>query len=202
MDQLHVVTYIDLAAKSVEPALAALKRYRTAVRGEAGNTATTLFQEIGRPDRLAVIETWADQKALDAHAAAASTSTLAADLKPHLVAPVDSRAHTSYQVGARSTGSAEAIYVHTHVDVPPPQLPALEPMLKEWGEASRKAQGAIWLDILQSPARKNHFTTVEGWSTRAAFDAQALSPHARLFREKLAPMLGALYDQRLFRIVE
>ena len=69
-------------------------------------------------------------------------------------------------------------------------------------EASRKAAGAIWLDILQSPARKNHFTTLEGWSTRATFDAQALSAHAREFREKLGPMLGALYDQRLFKIVE
>ena len=202
MDHIHVVTYVDLAAKAVEPALAALKRYSTAARGEAGATAVTLFQEIGRPDRLAVIETWADQTALAAHGAAASTTTLASDLKPHLVAPVDSRPHTSYQVGARTPGGPDAIYVHTHVDVPPPQLPALEPMLKEWGEASRKTAGAIWLDILQSPARKNHFTTVEAWSTRAAFDAQALSPHARQFRDKLGPMLGALYDQRLFKVVD
>lgn len=202
MDHIHVVTYIDLAAKGVEPALAALKRYRTAARGETGNTAVTVFQEIGRPDRLAVIETWADPASHDAHRTAASTTALATALKPHLVAPIDSRPHTSYQVGARSAGGANAIYVHTHVDVPPPQLPALEPMLKEWGEASRKAAGVIWLDILQSPARKNHFTTVEGWSTRAAFDAQALSPHARQFRDKLGPMLGALYDQRLFKVVD
>ena len=84
MDHIHVVTYIDLAAKGVEPALAALKRYRTAARGETGNTAVTVFQEIGRPDRLAVIETWADPASHDAHRTAASTTALAANIDFHV----------------------------------------------------------------------------------------------------------------------
>ena len=56
--------------------------------------------------------------------------------------------------------------------------------------------------MLQQTNRLNHFTVVETWRSRQAFDANSMSAHQREFRDKLAPMAGALYDERLYEILE
>jgi quinol monooxygenase YgiN len=40
---------------------------------------------------------------------------------------------------------------------------------------------------------------VEAWSNRGAFDVHQMRKETREFRTKLAPMTGALYDERLFK---
>src|SRR2546423_586136 len=47
----------------------------------------------------------------------------------------------------------------------------------------------------------NHFTVIEIWASREAFDAHGMAPHVREFRDRLAPMSGALYDERLYEAV-
>jgi quinol monooxygenase YgiN len=54
-------------------------------------------------------------------------------------------------------------------------------------------------DVLQQSARTNHFEMVEIWNSPEAQDAHEISPGNRDFRAKLAPLLGALYDQRVYR---
>jgi len=39
------------------------------------------------------------------------------------------------------------------------------------------------------------------WRSREAFDANAASAHQREFRDKLAGMAGALYDERLYEFL-
>ena len=41
----------------------------------------------------------------------------------------------------------------------------------------------------------------EIWRSREAFDANGMSAHQREFRDKLAGMTGALYDERLYEIL-
>jgi quinol monooxygenase YgiN len=55
--------------------------------------------------------------------------------------------------------------------------------------------------VVQQTNRPNHFTVVEVWRDRAAFDAHGMAAHTRRFREQLAPMSGALYDERLYAIL-
>jgi quinol monooxygenase YgiN len=50
--------------------------------------------------------------------------------------------------------------------------------------------------------RPNHFTLEEGWASHLAFDAHQAAAPTRQFRDKLTPMLGALYDQRIYRGLE
>jgi len=38
---------------------------------------------------------------------------------------------------------------------------------------------------------------VEVWQSREAFEAHDASPHTRAYREKLQPMLGSPFDERL-----
>ena len=68
-------------------------------------------------------------------------------------------------------------------------------------EGSQKEAGAARFDVYQQTNRPNHFTVVEVWKDQAAMDAHAVAAHTKEFRQKLGPMLGALYDDRLFKAI-
>ena len=91
-----------------------------------------------------------------------------------------------------------AVYVVTHVDVIPPRKDDGVAALKRLAEDARKDPGLVRFDVVQQVNRPNHFTVVEVWADRKAFDAHVMAPHTRQFRERLAPMNGALYDERLY----
>jgi quinol monooxygenase YgiN len=61
--------------------------------------------------------------------------------------------------------------------------------------------GNISYDVLQQANRPNHFTVVEEWANRKALDGHAMAAHTLAFREKLLPMAGALFDERLYAIM-
>ena len=65
--------------------------------------------------------------------------------------------------------------------------------------ASRRESGALRFDLLQSTERANHETLAEAWESEAARRAHEVSAAARAFRRGLGPLLGALYDDRLYR---
>jgi len=88
----------------------------------------------------------------------------------------------------------------THVDVPPPRRQDAEALLKTVAEESRKDEGNVRYDVLQeSPNRTNHFTIFATWRDAKAFESHEVKPHVRRFREALGPMLGAPYDDRLYK---
>ena len=53
--------------------------------------------------------------------------------------------------------------------------------------------------MVQQTNRPNHFTVIEAWKDRKAYDASRSADAQRQFRDKLGPMLGALYDERLYQ---
>src|SRR6266850_2060672 len=92
-----------------------------------------------------------------------------------------------------------ALYVVTHVDVPPQGREETEVLLKRLAEESRKDDGNVRYDVFQQTApRTNHFTVLGTWRDRSACDAHETKAHTKQFRESLAPMLGAPYDERLY----
>ena len=56
--------------------------------------------------------------------------------------------------------------------------------------------------VWQQTSRPNHFTVVEVWKDQKAYDARGSAAPQRTFRDKLGPMLGALYDERLYRSID
>src|SRR5438132_12585123 len=67
------VAYFDVMPASKAAAVTAFKQYRDLSRKEDGFVRFEFFEQAGRPGHLSLIETWANQKAFDAHAAAAHT---------------------------------------------------------------------------------------------------------------------------------
>src|SRR5205823_13578213 len=94
---------------------------------------------------------------------------------------------------------ADALYVLTHVDVFPVHKDAAIELVKVQAEAARKDDGNLRYDVVQWDGHPNHFTLVEVWRDRKAFDASVTTPHNKEFRDKLTPLEGALYDERLYQ---
>ena len=197
---IYVATYLDAQLPSVNQAVALIKQYRTATAMEKGNAGTEVVQEIGRPNHFVIIELWNDQQAFDTHEKSAHTAEFRSKLKAIHSSPYDQRVHQGLAVDTRPwPKGGGTVSVVTHVDVPPQRKDETEVLLKRTAEDSRKDDGNLRYDVFQQTApRTNHFTVVEVWKDRNAFDSHELKPHTRQFRETLGPMLGAPYDERLY----
>src|SRR2546422_7395885 len=70
---LYVVTYVEVRPPAKSEAATLLKSYRDATRREEGNLRSEAVQHAARPGQFVLLTAWKDQKAYEAHAAAAST---------------------------------------------------------------------------------------------------------------------------------
>jgi quinol monooxygenase YgiN len=98
---------------------------------------------------------------------------------------------------ALAQGAGGRLHVVAHVDVTPKFADDTAKALLAYGVDSRKDAGAVRIDVLVEAGRPNHFTLIELWESRAAYDAHIAKDHTRAFREKLHPWLGSPYDERL-----
>lgn len=199
---IHVATYVEVATGSVKEGIALLKQYRDAARKEDGSTRVGVGQELGRANRFVVLEIWKDQAAFDAHGKSAGTTAFRDKLKSIQNAPYDERVHSGMAVAESQPTAKGAVYVVSHVDVPPPRKDEVVAALNPLAEQSRKGAGNVRFDVWQQTSRPNHFTVVEAWKDQKAYDARGSAAPQRDFRAKLGPMLGALYDERLFRTID
>jgi len=200
---LFIATYFEVGASSAKDGAALLTQYRDAARKEGGNMRAEVAREIGRPTRFIVLETWKDQTAFDAHGKSAGTTAFRDKFKAIQAGPYDERIHNSLNVAANDPLSGKrTIVVASHVDVPPPRKDECIAALNPLADASRKAGGNQRFEVQQQTSRPNHFTVVEVWKDKKAYDGSRAADTQRQFRDKLGPMLGALYDERLYRVIE
>jgi quinol monooxygenase YgiN len=195
----YTATYVEVVPPSAVEGAALLRQYRQASRQDADNLRFEVLQRLDRPNQFTILAAWTDQKAFEAHAAAAPTREFRDKLRPLLASPNDERLHNALSVGpAPAAGAAGTVYAVTHVDVIPPRKDDAVTLLKQLVEDSRKDPGNVRFDVVQQTNRPNHFTVVEAWKDRQTFDAHGMAAHTRLFRDQLTPMSGALYDERLY----
>jgi quinol monooxygenase YgiN len=199
---IYVATYVEVGTASAKDGVGLLKQYRDATGKEDGNTRVGVGQEMGRANRFVMLEIWKDQAAFDAHGKSASTAAFRDKLKSIQNAPYDERVHSGMAVADSPASAKGAVYVVSHVDVPPPKKDEVIAALNPLAEQSRKGTGNLRFDVWQQTSRPNHFTVVEAWKDQKAYDARGSAGPQRDFRAKLGPMLGALYDERLFRTIE
>jgi quinol monooxygenase YgiN len=198
---VYVATYIDVESSSLNNGMSLIKQYREDVRMERGNASVNVVQEIGRTNRFVVIEVWNDQSSFDAHEKAEHTARFRAALKSIHNSPFDQRVHRGFAIDSRPPlTERDTVFVVTHVDVPPQRTNETEVLLRSLAEESRRDEGNIRYEVFQQATSHNHFTIVETWRNAKGFDSHEKKPHTRQFREALGPMLGAPYDERLYRL--
>jgi quinol monooxygenase YgiN len=200
---VYVVTYFEADPAMVPRVASALRRAVAQARQTDGNTGFLALRERERPGRFAIVESWRDQTAHDAHAAAAKA--LADQLQPFLVSPLDSRPSVPLDVGGppfnAGAGLRAVIVVLTHVDVLPAGKDQTIDLVKALAAASRKEDGNLFFNVLQQANRGNHMTLVEAWRDRTAFLSHVVAGPTKDFRAKLTPLAGALYDERLYEVI-
>ena len=205
----YVVSYIEVKPTAVAEATRLVQRFRRATRREAGNLRAEALQRIAQAHQFVLLEAWKDQAAADAHAKAPATAAFRDKIRTIQIAPIDERVHFALSVGPLDIKSPFGRYwlpggtvaVVTHVDVIPPQRENGTAITKHLAEESRKEVGSLRFEAVTQVNRQNHFTVIEVWRTRAAADAHSAAAHTLGFRDKLAPASGALYDERIYRIL-
>lgn len=199
---VHVVTYVDVAIGAGKAAAVLLREYREATRKEAGNERSEIARELGRDNRFVVLQIWKDYAAFEAHGKGAASEAMRSKLGSIQQGPPDQRVHNTLAVAAPGTiDSTRAVFVVSHVDVPPPRKDDCIALLNPLAADSRKGAGNLRFEVVQQTTRPNHFSVVEAWSDRAAFEKRSTATPQKTFRDKLGPMLGALYDERIYKMV-
>jgi quinol monooxygenase YgiN len=189
--------YIEAGPILARTAASALRTFRAEARNDPGIVNLELLQRIDRPNQFVLLGAWTDQNTFESHFETLHAKKLGDKIGTMLAAPSDMRQHNPLSVAA-SRSEASALYVVTHVDVVPPQKDAAMAELKTLAEESRKQTGNLRFDVWQQANRPNHFTVIEAWSNRGAFDLHQMQRPTKEFRGKLVTMTGALYDERLY----
>lgn len=194
------VAYFEAAKPDIAKVATATRQFAEASRKAPGNSAFDAFEEIGRPSRLATFEAWRDKAAFDQHNTSAPSAAFRDKVQPMLVGPFEIREFSGFSMAEPSTEpSRGAVYVLTHVDVFPAGKDQAAALVAALAAAGRKLPGNLLFDVLQVEGHSNHFTLVEGWHDRGAFDASLMAASTREFRQKITPLEGALYDERLYQ---
>jgi quinol monooxygenase YgiN len=196
---LYTVSYIEVGPVLAKIAGGALHGYREAARSDA--VSLDVLQRIDRPNQFVVIAAWADQKAFEAHQAGEQTKKLNEKLVTMLASPTDIRQHSTLSVSEAKSGK-DVVFTITHVDVVPAEKDNAANALEQLADSSRKHAGNLIFDVWRQASRPNHFTVVESWTNRGAFDLHQMQKETREFRGKLGSILGALYDERLYKILK
>lgn len=199
----YVVTYLEVVPAAKVEAANLLKQVADASRKETGNKRFDILQRLDRDNQFAILEAWTDLKAAQAHGAGAALNQFKAKLTPLRASFYDERPSNGITVAPASGPiGKDAVYSITHVDVVPPSKDECIALLKKVGEETRKEANALRFEAWQQNNRANHFTVMEIWKNRGGVDSHVASAWTKEFREKLGPMSGALYDERLYSSVE
>jgi quinol monooxygenase YgiN len=200
---VYVVSYVDVAPAARGTAANLLRQLANASRKDEGNTRFDILQRTAPSNQFGIVAVWKDQKAYDAHLAAAHSKEFRDKIKPYLISAIDDRVHTGMEIAGTpaAKNGRGAIVVVTHVDVPPPKKDECIAALKTLVADSRKETGSVRFDVFQQGNRPNHFSVVEIWKNHGAYDAHITAATTKKFRDQLTPMSGALYDERLYKAI-
>ena len=97
-----------------------------------------------------------------------------------------------------AANAGKKLYVVTYIDVFPNFAADTAKALEEFAANSRKDPGSVRMEVMRDVDRVNHFTIVEVWQTRQAYEAHLSRPHTKSFRDKIQPGLGSPFDERLY----
>jgi quinol monooxygenase YgiN len=199
----YSVTYVSVRPSARMPAITAVRQYRDASRKEDGYGRIEVFEQAGPPGHFAIVETWRDQQAFDAHASAAHTKQFKDTLQPIRITGYDERPYKTFTMAAAAgMPTGDAVHVVSHVDTIGGEKGGGPDLVRKMAEASRRERGSLRYDVLQGMTRANHFTVVETWANQAAYDAHAAAPHTKQYREAMVPVTGSPLDERIYKAVE
>jgi quinol monooxygenase YgiN len=103
---------------------------------------------------------------------------------------------------AGAAWAQSAVYVITHIDLMPAGTENGVAALKSFAAETLREPGCTRFEILQQDGRPNHLTLVGIWKDQKAFDLHDSSAYTKTFREKMQPLIGSPWDERLHQLIK
>lgn len=199
---LHAVAYFDVAPAGVEATRSQLNRYRDASKEEPGYIDIEWLEQLNQLGRFAVLETWRDAAAFEAHGSSSASTKLQQALQAVRIGSYDQRPYRSISStrGAEQTIAAQSLVVVTHVDIGGGSSRNAESLLQDFATRTRLDNGNMGCEIWQGATRSNHFTLISLWSDTNAYTAHRVARYTRQFHEAIEPLTGSPLDERLYKI--
>jgi quinol monooxygenase YgiN len=99
---------------------------------------------------------------------------------------------------ALAQDGVQPIYAITYIEVAPKSAAEARQLILTYSADARKASGAVQIDALQRIGYASHFALIEQWQSQKSKDAYAATAATTTFREALAPLRIAAYDERIY----
>ena len=197
---LYTVTYVEVGPVLAKVGAGALHAYRDAARKDA--TSLDVFQRIDRPNQFVVLGAWADQKAFETPSDRRRRQEAERKARDH-ARRAERHPPAQWPVGRAAPRPARTRSSPSPTSTSSRRRRTTAPT--RWSSSPTAAAGTPATCNSTSggrPTGPNHFTVVESWANRGAFDVHEMQKETREFRMKLGPMSGALYDERLYKVLK
>src|SRR5579863_4774331 len=96
----YSVAYVDIQPASRAAAITAIKQYREASRKDDGFQRIEFFEQTGRPAHFCIIETWANSRDFDTHAASAHAKDFRNKIDSIRLSEYDQRPYKTLSLGS------------------------------------------------------------------------------------------------------
>ena len=196
----YVVTYLEADFTEVNTAIELLQNHAEASRQETGNIYYRVLQERDRPSHFALLEQWQSKSAQSAHGKSQSTTAFLQAIDRLSVSGYDERIHIPLMTSSWSNN--DGLFTLTHVDIKPNVKNKGVNLVKSLVGNSREAIGNVRFDALTQESMTNHMTLVEIWNSLDDELTNAATPDIRSIRADLTKIIGGLYDQRLYTVID
>ena len=156
----------------------------------------------GHPGQFALLETWSGEAARSAHVSSSHVSEFRTGLEPPVGGALRRNGfHSPLSVTGHSGKSGGFTYVITHIDVTPPNTGEGAALVSAHCEATRSEDGNVGCVAFSQSGRPNHMSLVEIWENAGARRAHTGREATVAFRRAIAPLSGALYDERVYEVL-
>jgi quinol monooxygenase YgiN len=196
------VVFFEVGPNDVGRVSTALKEYRQAALKANGVVRVNVLQQVGRTNHFAIEEAWRDAASLDAHKSTAETKKLDETVQATRISPFDERLLAGVNVAAPGGAiPGQAVYVLTHADSIPDGRAKASDVLIDLAGKSRQESGNVMFQVAVQTNRNNHFTVIEAWRDEKAYEAHVTADNTKKFRDTFGPFSGALFDERIYKII-
>ena len=96
-DKIYVVTHVDIVPPDTAEGTKLVQQYIADSRKDKGIVQIEASAQISRVNHISIVEVWQNQKAFDAHIAAAHTRQFRQQIDPMLGSPYDERLHQTIE---------------------------------------------------------------------------------------------------------
>ena len=198
------LAHFEVDYSSQETAVEISLEYATAAKLASGNTRFEILQNIYRPSQFAILENWQNEETRKTFLDSTASNDFRNKLDPILTAAYDERQQdgVDYEKDSEIDTGEGTLYLLTHVDIGRQGVGDAETLLKNVASAARIQAGNIRFNIVVQSTRLNHFTVVEVWDSQQSYLAHSETESFKYFRHQVQPMMGSLYDERMYSLMQ